>query len=200
MIVFGVATDVCNAAAIRGLLARGRAVTFVEDASRGLDEARTAACVAEWREAGVRFATADEVDRLRGADVHHLGIAVADLDASIEQYAALFGATRRAPADRRRRRASRPPRCAWAALASSCCARSAPTRRWASSSRSAARACTTSPSQVADLDAELERLRADGVQLIDEAPRIGMFGLQVAFIHPEATGGVLAEFVRDDSN
>ena len=60
VIVFGVATDVCNAAAIRGLLARGREVTFVEDASRGLDEARTAALVADWREAGVRVASADE--------------------------------------------------------------------------------------------------------------------------------------------
>jgi nicotinamidase/pyrazinamidase len=60
VIVFGVATDVCNAAAIRGFLERGRAVTFVEDASRGLDETRTAACLASWREAGVRFASADE--------------------------------------------------------------------------------------------------------------------------------------------
>ena len=56
VIVFGVATDVCNAAAIRGLLARGRAVTFVEEASRGLDEARTAAYLSEWREGGVRVA------------------------------------------------------------------------------------------------------------------------------------------------
>jgi nicotinamidase/pyrazinamidase len=61
VIVFGVATDVCNAAAIRGLLARGRTVTFVEEASRGLDGARTAAYLSEWREGGVRFATADEV-------------------------------------------------------------------------------------------------------------------------------------------
>jgi len=61
VIVFGVATDVCNAAAIRGLLERGRAVTFVEEASRGLDDARTSACIAEWRAGGVRFATVDEV-------------------------------------------------------------------------------------------------------------------------------------------
>ena len=61
IVLFGVATDVCNDAAIRGLLARGRAVTFVEDASRGLDEARTAACVAAWREGGVRVATTAEV-------------------------------------------------------------------------------------------------------------------------------------------
>jgi nicotinamidase/pyrazinamidase len=61
VIVFGVATDVCDAAAISGLLARGHAVTFVEEASRGLDEKRTAACLAEWRQGGVRFATVEEV-------------------------------------------------------------------------------------------------------------------------------------------
>ena len=61
IVLFGVATDVCNDAAIRGLLARGRQVTFVEDASRGLDEARTASCVAAWRAGGVRFATTREV-------------------------------------------------------------------------------------------------------------------------------------------
>jgi nicotinamidase/pyrazinamidase len=61
VVLFGVATDVCNDAAIQGLLARGRSVTFVEEASRGLDEARTAACTAAWRESGVRFATVDEV-------------------------------------------------------------------------------------------------------------------------------------------
>jgi nicotinamidase-related amidase len=60
-VLFGVATDVCNEAAIRGLLARGRTVTFVEEASRGLDADRTAACTAAWREGGVRFATIDEV-------------------------------------------------------------------------------------------------------------------------------------------
>jgi nicotinamidase/pyrazinamidase len=60
VIVFGVATDVCNAAAIRGLVARGRTVTFVEEASRGLDAARTLAFIAEWRTAGVRFASAEE--------------------------------------------------------------------------------------------------------------------------------------------
>lgn len=61
VVLFGVATDVCNDAAVRGLLARDRRVTFVEDASRGLDEARTAACTAAWREAKVRFASAAEV-------------------------------------------------------------------------------------------------------------------------------------------
>ena len=61
VIVFGVATDVCDHAAIVGLLRRGRRVAFVEDASRGLDEERTRSCLAQWREAGVRFTTSDAV-------------------------------------------------------------------------------------------------------------------------------------------
>jgi len=61
VILFGVATDVCDDAAIRGLLERGRRVRFVEDAARGLDEERTAACAKAWRERGVEFATVDAV-------------------------------------------------------------------------------------------------------------------------------------------
>jgi nicotinamidase/pyrazinamidase len=57
IIVFGVATDVCDDAAVRGFLERGRRVTFVEDAARGLDEERTAAALGGWREAGVGFTT-----------------------------------------------------------------------------------------------------------------------------------------------
>ena len=60
IVLFGVATDVCNDAAIRGLLARGRSVTFVEDAAAGLDEGRTATCLASWRAGGVRFVTAEQ--------------------------------------------------------------------------------------------------------------------------------------------
>jgi nicotinamidase/pyrazinamidase len=61
VIVFGVATDVCDHAAIVGLLERGHRVAFVEDASRGLSEERVAACMAQWRRAGVRFVTTDDV-------------------------------------------------------------------------------------------------------------------------------------------
>jgi nicotinamidase/pyrazinamidase len=61
IVVFGVATDVCDDAAIRGFLRRGRRVRFVEDAARGLDEERVSACTAAWREGGVEFTTADEV-------------------------------------------------------------------------------------------------------------------------------------------
>jgi nicotinamidase/pyrazinamidase len=63
VVVFGVATDVCDDAAIRGFLARGRKVTFVEDAARGLDEERAAICTAFWRENGVEFTTSEVISR-----------------------------------------------------------------------------------------------------------------------------------------
>jgi nicotinamidase/pyrazinamidase len=61
VILFGVATDICDNAAILGLRQRGRRVRFVEDAARGLDEGRVAACTAVWRDLGVAFTTVDAV-------------------------------------------------------------------------------------------------------------------------------------------
>ncbi len=49
--------------------------------------------------------------------------------------------------------------------------------------------------EVEDLPAELARLEDEGVRLIDAAPRRGLFGTQVAFVHPESVGGVLSELV-----
>ena len=61
IVVFGVATDVCDAATIRGFLARGLKVRFVEDAARGLDDDRVATVTASWREQGVEFTTAEGI-------------------------------------------------------------------------------------------------------------------------------------------
>jgi len=47
--------------------------------------------------------------------------------------------------------------------------------------------------EVTDVAAEVARLRAAGVRMIDEAPRPGAGGCMVAFIHPSSTGGVLLE-------
>ena len=49
--------------------------------------------------------------------------------------------------------------------------------------------------EVDDIELVLDSLAADGVELIDTAPRVGLFGLQVAFIHPDAVDGVLTEVV-----
>ena len=50
--------------------------------------------------------------------------------------------------------------------------------------------------QVADVQATLDTLRDRGLRLIDEAPRTGIRGSRVAFLHPESSGGVLTEIVQ----
>ncbi len=50
--------------------------------------------------------------------------------------------------------------------------------------------------RVADIAAELARLRAQGVRLIDETPRKGAHGNTIAFLHPKSTGGVLTELCQ----
>jgi methylmalonyl-CoA/ethylmalonyl-CoA epimerase len=52
--------------------------------------------------------------------------------------------------------------------------------------------------RVDNLDAALEELKAKGVRLIDEKPRIGAGGARVAFLHPQATNGILVELCERD--
>lgn len=48
---------------------------------------------------------------------------------------------------------------------------------------------------VDDVGSALEAAREHGIDLIDESPRPGAWGHEVAFLHPSSTGGVLVEFV-----
>jgi len=50
---------------------------------------------------------------------------------------------------------------------------------------------------VRSLEEALAHLRAEGVELIDEEPRIGGGGHRIAFVHPRSTGGILIELVED---
>ena len=50
--------------------------------------------------------------------------------------------------------------------------------------------------QTSDIDSALDQVRAAGLELIDEQPRVGIRGTRVAFLHPKATGGVLIELVE----
>jgi nicotinamidase/pyrazinamidase len=59
VVLFGVATDVCDDAAIEGLTRLRRRVEFVADAARGLDDARVERCLARWRKQGVVFTTSE---------------------------------------------------------------------------------------------------------------------------------------------
>ena len=51
--------------------------------------------------------------------------------------------------------------------------------------------------EVNDLRQELQGLADRGVELIDQEPHRGLFGLQVAFVHPDSVHGVLAELVAN---
>ncbi len=49
---------------------------------------------------------------------------------------------------------------------------------------------------VADINAALAAARESGLELIDSEPRIGLHGRRIAFVHPKSMGGVLTEFVE----
>jgi methylmalonyl-CoA epimerase len=49
--------------------------------------------------------------------------------------------------------------------------------------------------EVEDIRAALADLSEAGAELLDETPRRGMFGLEVAFVHPDSVHGVLSEVV-----
>jgi methylmalonyl-CoA epimerase len=49
--------------------------------------------------------------------------------------------------------------------------------------------------EVNDLRATLAELTKEGAELIDTEPRAGLFGLEVAFVHPDSVHGVLSEVV-----
>ncbi len=50
--------------------------------------------------------------------------------------------------------------------------------------------------EVADVAAEVNRLMAEGVKMVDEKPRVGAHNSLIAFIHPKASGGLLTEIVQ----
>jgi methylmalonyl-CoA epimerase len=132
-------------------------------------------------------------------NVHHVGIAVDDLDAALLVYSDLFGAT----LEHRERVEEQGVEAASLRVGPSRIELLEPLGPDTPVGRFLAK---RGPGmhhvafEVADVAAELERLKAHDVLLIDETPRRGLFGLQVAFVHPEATGGVLAEFVAHDRN
>ncbi|MCW2962815.1 MAG: methylmalonyl-CoA epimerase [Actinomycetia bacterium] len=130
-------------------------------------------------------------------NLHHLGIAVDDLDAAILVYAELFGAT----LEHRERVEDQGVEAASLRVGEARIELLQPLGPDTPVGRFLAKrgpGMHHMAFEVEDLAAELDRLKAHDVLLIDQQPRRGLFGLQVAFVHPEATGGVLAEFVGND--
>ena len=50
--------------------------------------------------------------------------------------------------------------------------------------------------EVDDIETALEKMKAEGFQLIDETPRMGAGNMQIAFVHPRSTNGVLLELCQ----
>jgi methylmalonyl-CoA/ethylmalonyl-CoA epimerase len=126
--------------------------------------------------------------------IHHVGVAVADLDVAVASYERLFGAEvehRETVADQGVEAASLRVGEGRVELLASL-GPETPVGKFLAKRGPGMHHLAF---EVDDLGSELERLAADGASLIDEEPRRGLFGLEVAFIHPDATGGMLAELV-----
>jgi methylmalonyl-CoA/ethylmalonyl-CoA epimerase len=126
--------------------------------------------------------------------IHHVAMAVRDLDEAIETYNRLFGAE----LEHRDTLAEQGVEAAAVRVGESRIELLAATGDDTPVGRFLAR---RGPGmhhvayEVDDLEAEIAALDERGVQLIDHEPRRGLYGMRVAFVHPDAADGVLAELV-----
>jgi len=129
---------------------------------------------------------------LRG--IHHLGVAVEDLDEAVATYERLFGAALE-------RRETVPEQGVEAALLRIGAGRVELLASLGEETPVGKFLDKRGPGmhhvafEVDDVGAALDDLVAGGAELIDERPRRGLFGLEVAFVHPDSLHGVLAEVV-----
>jgi methylmalonyl-CoA/ethylmalonyl-CoA epimerase len=129
-------------------------------------------------------------------DIDHVGIAVADLDAAIEEYKAALGAD---PIHREVMRDQGVEEALFQAGTSyiqlvSALGPDTPVGRFLDRRGEGIHHVGY---RVADVAAVLQRLRAKGVPLVDQAPRPGSRGTTVAFVHPRGFRGVLVELVQE---
>ena len=126
--------------------------------------------------------------------IHHLGVAVTDLEEAIATYTRLFGGT----LEHRDLVPEQGVEAASVLVGASRIELLAPIAQDTPVGRFLAR---RGPGvhhvayEVDDVAAALRDLAAAGAELIDTVPRRGLFGLQVAFVHPDAVHGVLTEVV-----
>ena len=126
--------------------------------------------------------------------IHHLGVAVHDLDEAVDTYERLFGAEieHRATVDDQGVEAAAVLVGAGRVELLAPLGEETPVGRFLAKRGPGMHHVAY---EVDDVRAELDRLSAEGADLIDATPRQGLFGLQVAFVHPDAVHGVLTEVV-----
>jgi methylmalonyl-CoA/ethylmalonyl-CoA epimerase len=126
--------------------------------------------------------------------IHHLGVAVDDLDAALETYGRLFGAE----LEHRQAVPAQGVEAAAVLVGSgrvellAALGEDTPVGRFLSSRGPGMHHVAF---EVEDVRSALDHLASTGAELIDPEPRQGLFGLEVAFVHPDSVHGVLAEVV-----
>jgi len=128
------------------------------------------------------------------SSVHHVGLAVEDLDGALDTYERLFGAR----VEQRSRVEEQGVEAASIRVGESrlellgALGDDTPVGRFLAKRGPGMHHVAY---EVADIRAALTQLADAGAELIDETPRRGMFGLEVAFVHPDSVHGVLSEVV-----
>jgi methylmalonyl-CoA/ethylmalonyl-CoA epimerase len=126
--------------------------------------------------------------------IHHLGVAVADLDEALETYSRLFAAE----VEQRDTVAAQGVEAVAMRLGDgrvellAALEEDTPVGRFLAKRGPGMHHVAY---EVSDLGAALATLASQGAELIDDEPRPGLYGLQVAFVHPDAVHGVLSELV-----
>jgi methylmalonyl-CoA/ethylmalonyl-CoA epimerase len=128
--------------------------------------------------------------------IHHVGVAVADLDEAVRTYERLFGAR----VEHRSRVEDQGVEAASVRVGDSrvellaALGEDTPVGRFLAKRGPGMHHVAY---EVTDIRAALAGLAEVGAELIDAQPRRGMFGLEVAFVHPESVHGVLSEVVSN---
>ncbi len=126
--------------------------------------------------------------------IHHLGVAVEDLDAALDTYRRFFGA-------RLEHRETVPEQGVEAAAVLVGASRVELLASLGDDTPVGKFLANRGPGmhhvayEVADVRQTIAELEHEGAELIDAQPRRGLFGLEVAFVHPDSLHGVLAEVV-----
>jgi methylmalonyl-CoA epimerase len=128
--------------------------------------------------------------------IHHLGVAVEDLDEAVTTYERIFGARlehRETVPDQGVEAASLKVGAGRVELLASL-GEETPVGKFLTKRGPGMHHVAY---EVEDVRAAIGELAEQGVELVDEEPRQGLFGLEVAFLHPDAVDGVLSELVTN---
>ena len=147
-----------------------------------------------FRSSALGLTRTDSIARVEARGIHHVGVAVADLDEAVRTYERLFGGRleHRARVDDQGVEAAsmRVGESRIELLAA--LGDDTPVGKFIASRGPGLHHLAY---EVDDVASALAELTDAGAELIDLAPREGLFGLQVAFVHPESVHGVLSEVV-----